>query len=75
MKRASGHGDGRFDWRFSLRLFRAAEEWPLPLHGNWLAVKVPAGELLNSEIIGLWKDRDDIPDSPDHVRELRNTAH
>ena len=31
-------------------------------------------DLLNSEIIGIWRDRDDIDDSAEFARELRESA-
>jgi len=33
-----------------------------------------ARQLLDSGIVGLWKDRTDIPDSPIFARELRDRA-
>ena len=33
-----------------------------------------AKELLNSGLIGLWKDREDIKDSADYARQLRGKA-
>lgn len=36
--------------------------------------KMTAGDLLNSEIVGIWADRTDIPDSLTFARELRKTA-
>jgi hypothetical protein len=33
-----------------------------------------AKELLNSGLIGLWKDREDIKDSADYARQLREKA-
>ena len=33
-----------------------------------------ASQLLHSELIGLWKDREDIEDSADYARQLREQA-
>lgn len=33
------------------------------------------GDLKNSGLLGLWRDRDDIKDSPDYARHLRETSH
>lgn len=33
-----------------------------------------ASRLLHSELIGLWKDREDIEDSADYARQLREQA-
>ena len=33
-----------------------------------------ANQLLHSELVGLWKDRDDIEDSADYARQLREQA-
>jgi hypothetical protein len=35
---------------------------------------ITARELLNSEIIGMWKDREDIGDSSEFARKLREKA-
>ena len=35
---------------------------------------VTLGELLNSGLVGLWKDRTDIGDSVEYARELRRRA-
>lgn len=35
---------------------------------------VTLGELLESGLVGLWKDRDDITDSVEFARELRKRA-
>ena len=35
---------------------------------------VTLGELLNSGLVGLWKDREDITDSVEFARELRKRA-
>jgi len=36
--------------------------------------RLTARQLLNSELIGLWKDRTDITDSVTYARELREKA-
>ena len=36
--------------------------------------RLTARALLNSELIGLWKDRTDIEDSADYARQLREQA-
>lgn len=36
--------------------------------------RLTARELLNSGLIGLWKDRDDIEDSAAYARQLREQA-
>lgn len=36
--------------------------------------RLTARELLNSGLIGLWKERDDIGDSVDYARQLRGQA-
>jgi hypothetical protein len=33
-----------------------------------------ARELANSEIVGLWENRTDVPDSPEYARQLREQA-
>ena len=33
-----------------------------------------ASQLLHSELVGLWKDRNDIEDSADYARQLREQA-
>lgn len=33
-----------------------------------------AGDLLNSEVVGMWADRDDIGDSVEFARKLRREA-
>lgn len=37
-------------------------------------VRLTARQLLHSELIGLWEDRDDIGDSPAYARQLRKQA-
>ncbi len=34
--------------------------------------RLTAKELLESDIVGMWKDRDDIGESSDYARELRD---
>lgn len=36
--------------------------------------KLTARQLLNSGLIGMWKDRNDIPDSVEYARRLREQA-
>ncbi|MBM4040143.1 MAG: hypothetical protein FJ290_16685 [Planctomycetes bacterium] len=36
--------------------------------------RLTARELLNSGLVGIWKDRQDIPDSQTFARELRERA-
>jgi hypothetical protein len=33
-----------------------------------------ASQLLRSELVGMWKDREDIEDSADYARKLREQA-
>jgi hypothetical protein len=39
-----------------------------------LKKNLTAKELLNSGLVGLWKDREDIKDSADYARQLREKA-
>lgn len=41
---------------------------------KFLKKHLTAKELLNSGLIGLWKDREDIKDSADYARQLREKA-
>ncbi len=36
--------------------------------------RATASQLAHSELVGLWKDRDDIADSADYARQLREQA-
>ncbi len=36
--------------------------------------RLTASQLLRSELVGLWKDREDIEDSADYARQLREQA-
>lgn len=36
--------------------------------------QLTARQLLNSDLIGMWKNRTDITDSPEHARQLREQA-
>lgn len=49
-----------------LLLFTSAEKPHEP--------RMTAQQLLQSELIGLWKDREDIPDSLTYARQLREQA-
>lgn len=37
-------------------------------------IGLTASQLLQSDLIGMWKDRDDIGDSPSYARKLREQA-
>jgi len=45
-------------------------ESPIVLEGNYMT----AGDLLESGLVGIWKDRDDIKDSVAYARKLRKQA-
>ncbi len=38
------------------------------------SVPLTARDLATSDLVGLWADRTDLPDSPDYARQLRRQA-
>lgn len=47
-----------------------ASEVAKPLQGGLLTAR----DLAASELVGLWADRTDLPDSPEYARQLRRQA-
>jgi hypothetical protein len=61
--------------RFLSRKFAEfATEPPSALSDSGVSRKLTADELLNSDLVGIWRNRADIGDSSEFARELRNKA-
>lgn len=51
-----------------------AEVVVTPIHGEEATHPCTLGDLLASDLVGIWKDRTDIRDSIDFARQLRQEA-
>ena len=49
-------------------------EEPLQTKASRLPKKMTANDLLNSGLVGLWADRQDLADSSEFARQLRKSA-
>lgn len=54
---------------------KEGEEAEVTIHlEKLLRTAMTARELLQSGLVGIWRDRDDIPDSPEFARQLREQS-